>query len=66
MVDFLQTGVRINQAAAWFQKAAAWSIKQLPDFYHGGCLINQAAAWISDFLIFSSQSCSNPENNAVP
>ena len=44
-VDFSQTGVLINQAAAWFwsgsgliNQAAAW-------LRSGSCLINQAAAW---------------------
>ena len=45
VLDLSQTGVLIDQAAAWFSsgsclinQAAAW-------FYHVGYLIDQAAAW---------------------
>ena len=53
MLDFSQTGVRINQAAAWLKMAAAWSIMQLPDFTMVAAWsirqlpgFDQAAAWL--------------------
>ena len=44
-LDFLRTGVLIDQAGAWFQSGRGLINQAAAYFYHGGCLIDQAAVW---------------------